>query len=329
MLNSELLRKAHKMTKEIKEQYPEVNYKFQYGLCLSYLLKIGEEAKVVREFNFERNGLEFKFKNPRLNKYNKLVLDWKVIGSDDSENNTHSADGYFKNAELDTEVKAIRCNFKLNKKKMAGAKPQEDIFNELYSIFEDLKEKRAELFEKTVVEVAEGKRNINFSIVGCDYPYYQPYLHDCDEDLKGQEQSIVSEAIKRLTGEKFVSNSCEYIERKLKQAIRPKEDINPKAFNLRFDKEVQEYHNFKETIVTGFEMKLTDAIKLDELLERKANEEARRKAIFDKARETGEKQELSHWTEPCNDPNEECDIDWVYIYAMPDGTTKKVRHHTW
>ena len=32
-----LMKEAHKLTKEIKKQYPEVDYKTQLGLCLSFL----------------------------------------------------------------------------------------------------------------------------------------------------------------------------------------------------------------------------------------------------------------------------------------------------
>lgn len=39
MLNKELVKKAHAMVREIKAQYPEVDYRFQFGLCLSYLYK--------------------------------------------------------------------------------------------------------------------------------------------------------------------------------------------------------------------------------------------------------------------------------------------------
>ncbi|AWZ50044.1 hypothetical protein C3495_14475 (plasmid) [Clostridiaceae bacterium 14S0207] len=46
-ITSETIKKAHKMTKEIKNQYAEVNYKFQLGLCLSYLLKEKGENEMV------------------------------------------------------------------------------------------------------------------------------------------------------------------------------------------------------------------------------------------------------------------------------------------
>lgn len=51
MSNKELFVKAHKMAKEIKKEYPEVDYMFQFSLCLSYLRKEGEvkEEKITWE----------------------------------------------------------------------------------------------------------------------------------------------------------------------------------------------------------------------------------------------------------------------------------------
>lgn len=46
MSNKELFKKAHKMTKEIKKEYPEVNYMFQFSLCLTYLKEEGENTMV-------------------------------------------------------------------------------------------------------------------------------------------------------------------------------------------------------------------------------------------------------------------------------------------
>ena len=41
-----LMKEAHKMTKKIKEQYPEVDYKAQLGLCLSFLSQEGGKEMV-------------------------------------------------------------------------------------------------------------------------------------------------------------------------------------------------------------------------------------------------------------------------------------------
>jgi len=40
-----VMKAAHKMAKEIKAEYPNVDYKFQLGLCISYLSK-GENEMV-------------------------------------------------------------------------------------------------------------------------------------------------------------------------------------------------------------------------------------------------------------------------------------------
>ncbi len=74
-----------------------------------------------------------------------------------------------------------------------------------------------------------------------------------------------------------------------------------------------------------------------EAAEKKAAEEAaqkaaadqKRKAKFERARETGRPVLLAQWTEPCNDPREECSLDIVQQYVMPDGSVKTERNHTW
>ena len=52
-------------------------------------------------------------------------------------------------------------------------------------------------------------------------------------------------------------------------------------------------------------------------------------AIFAKAKETGEKQYITHYTADCNDPHEECSTDIITEWAMPDGTKTITRQHTW
>jgi hypothetical protein len=59
----------------------------------------------------------------------------------------------------------------------------------------------------------------------------------------------------------------------------------------------------------------------------KAEEEKIRK--FETAKTTGEKVLLRKWTADCNDHREECNVDIITEWAMPDGTTKTERQHTW
>ncbi len=58
-------------------------------------------------------------------------------------------------------------------------------------------------------------------------------------------------------------------------------------------------------------------------------EEKRVAAIFAKARETGEKQELHRFPIDCTDPGEECNVDIVTVWAMPDGSKSETKYHTW
>ena len=44
MTNKELFIKAHKMTREIKAQHPDVDYRAQFGLCLSYVIKESKDV---------------------------------------------------------------------------------------------------------------------------------------------------------------------------------------------------------------------------------------------------------------------------------------------
>lgn len=62
---------------------------------------------------------------------------------------------------------------------------------------------------------------------------------------------------------------------------------------------------------------------------KKAEAEDKKKAIFEKAKQTGEKQIIETYSVECSDPDEECDVDIVTVYAMPDGTTKTTQNHTW
>ena len=61
----------------------------------------------------------------------------------------------------------------------------------------------------------------------------------------------------------------------------------------------------------------------------KKAENERKQAVFATAKATGEKQKLLDYMDECNDPREECSQDYVIVWAMPDGTTKKERSHCW
>lgn len=62
---------------------------------------------------------------------------------------------------------------------------------------------------------------------------------------------------------------------------------------------------------------------------KKADKVDKENAILETAKQTGEKQVIESYSVECNDPHEECDVDIITVYAMPDGTKKTVRSHTW
>jgi hypothetical protein len=80
-----------------------------------------------------------------------------------------------------------------------------------------------------------------------------------------------------------------------------------------------------------FEVALEELIRpyIDNKLEKENKETERVNALFQMAKETNTPQIIKQWSEDCNDPREDCNVDIVYVYAMPDGTRKTERHHTW
>ena len=90
----------------------------------------------------------------------------------------------------------------------------------------------------------------------------------------------------------------------------------------------------EEILVREQEVAVAEAAKATALAEaeaqaEKAKEDAIEKGKFDEARVTGKPVTLNSWMEDCNDPREECSTDVVTLYAMPDGTRKINRQHTW
>ena len=62
---------------------------------------------------------------------------------------------------------------------------------------------------------------------------------------------------------------------------------------------------------------------------KKAAAEAERAGKLEEAKRTGKPVEIRSWTAECNDPHEQCSLDIITEYAMPDGTIRTDREHTW
>jgi hypothetical protein len=53
------------------------------------------------------------------------------------------------------------------------------------------------------------------------------------------------------------------------------------------------------------------------------------RAGLETAAETDERVEVAHWTDDCNDPSEECNLDHVRAYATPGRNIERERAHTY
>ena len=67
--------------------------------------------------------------------------------------------------------------------------------------------------------------------------------------------------------------------------------------------------------------------------EKERDEEAEASSKIAEAKEiaasTGEPQMIMKYVDECDDPHEECSLDIVAVFVMPDGTEKIERQHTW
>lgn len=277
----------------------------------------------MKTFEFEKQGIKFSFRNPKLNKYGKLVMEYKIPGIKENKNNS---EGYFYNSEFLPDKNAMSLyDIKINGKKIGGVGLPEEILKEVKTLFEELKAERENNINQVVDELVQGKRNIYFSIVGGDYPYYQAWIRNLPEDLKRLEQDIMTKAIKAIMGkDEFILNSCDYLQKAANKNIGFVEELGG-VLNPEFDTEKQKYYGFKNTIVTGFEMKLFDI--LQPILEKREAYKKKLDAIFAKAKETGEPQIIRQWMDECNKKDLDCSFDKIIEYAMPDGTRKIERIH--
>ena len=57
-------KRAHEMAKEIKKEYPEVDYRLQFGLCLSYLLNNKEELEMIQRYQEYLNKFGLAYTEP-------------------------------------------------------------------------------------------------------------------------------------------------------------------------------------------------------------------------------------------------------------------------
>jgi hypothetical protein len=173
-----------------------------------------------------------------------------------------------------------------------------DLEADILELYKELKTQKEEIINNLVADLITGKEKVKFILVGCDYKYFSPSLSISTDIIKIDKYDVMSKAITSYLGE-IANWEC-----------------------LQYAKIIKE-HEGEEP----FELTLAEV--LEKRMQNKKDKEEKLNKLFTAAKETGEKQEISHYTTGCNDKNEECDIDIVYEYAMPDGTVKVERIHTY
>lgn len=304
MLNSKIVKEAHKMAREIKAEYPEVDYKVQFGLCLSYLLNKGEVK--MKEIRFSKQGIEFVFRNfkweQRVNTNSSLVAEWKVIGI--KENNKN--EGFYYNAEYLNQENAFRIEFKLKGKKIGGVRLPEDIkINEIIEEAKVIALKEATEKQKVI----DSKYN-DTTIIDISYhTTYKFMLGEYKESTRGKKINDI------LSNKKIATKVEKEIEKYQTDC-----DMGDYSITTSFRISVIDFENIVN------EVSETDNKEKSKILEA---EEKRINDLFLKAKETNEPQIIKQWSEECNNPSEDCDVDNIIVYAMPDGTKQTKRYHTW
>ncbi|MEF8880031.1 MAG: hypothetical protein V5A64_06550 [Candidatus Thermoplasmatota archaeon] len=123
----------------------------------------------------------------------------------------------------------------------------------------------------------------------------------------------------RWEGEKAIKGYEDELE-KIREE-REELPLSGKTTSIEFDREI-----FLEYL-----RKAEKKVEKEETISKQKEEEKEEKErrLFEIAKKTGEKQKIESFPVPCRDSREECNLDIVTSYAMPDGKRKEEINHTW
>lgn len=292
-----LMKEAHKMTKEICNKYNDVDYKTQLGLCLSYLSsKEGEKEEMINyetleyTFVFEKAGHEITLVLKDNGKYGTPKVKGFLVDSKNYKVAAELEDPFVKEEQrrayaikLTKELKSLfntkATMMRLNEESEDFVRNYTNLRKEILLKRDTKKFDRNEKMEATVINydgrsfnvksdnayVKELVKNINENL-GCMLKYLETFktyeVNDAHHDTIGYE----------LTG-----------------------------------KDLEELS--KKSLVISEEIEIEKANKLA--------------ALKEKARLEG-KQLMEQWTE-----NKRCEVIIYRKYMMPNGETRVERERTW
>lgn len=282
----------------------------------------------MKVYNFEKEGVRFSLRNPKWEK-DGLNLEWKIIGIKENTKN----DGYYYHGVFNPVKKAIifPAGAIINGQQVEGVILPDNVLKQIELIYQELKEKA--LIEKQKKLYADVKYTLN------DTDAYGIYNGISEFDI----MDIVMDIQKQLNSNVFVSSK--YVatilnkDEELKQIAQETYQPYPEQKNWNDEYRIWFRQAAKEKKAPGYGMipnkiireKIRDIIikEIDKENKRKAEEQDRVNHLFEIAKKTGEKQLIRKWTEDCDDLNIECSVDVCCLWAMPDGSKKVTRTHTY
>lgn len=280
------------------------------------------------EFNLDKGNVELKFKVSEEPVEGKILIKYSINGNEEK-----IADKFEKNRIY------FNGHHILNGQKLRGVDltPYADIKHQITRIKNSVDQYVISEKNKIVDEILCSKRPINCCIVGCDYPKYQSTIKLTKEEkniLGDCWYNLIEQAVKnyhkKLNAESMPTYAHDYLDRCI-CGITTEDKLPIGAFDAKHEQRVLDYHDFKPEIVTSFSINLKDLIekRIIAKVKQESKEVEELAEKFALAKRTGEKVLIKSYSEECDDPNEDCDVDNVSVYAMPNGEHKIVRNHTW
>jgi len=159
-------------------------------------------------------------------------------------------------------------------------------------------------------------------LIDCAIVYVIPFS---EEEKEGYREWAIEKGLFNYAEDNEKIEISKFNKLNLVKAIRERKvdgTLGHGESNIRFITELEK-KNILAEIKALEEKKETETKIATEKRAEKIN------VIFEKAKTTGKKQEIERFTEECNDPDEECNVDICVKYALPNGKIDVTRNHTW
>ena len=102
-----IMKEAHKMTREIKDKYPEVDYRTQLGLCMTYLLEKNEEEEKMVEIKGTEKQVKLaeKIREKLTKDAERMIADYKDSDTNISKKRTARCEAVLSHIQNETDAK--------------------------------------------------------------------------------------------------------------------------------------------------------------------------------------------------------------------------------